>query len=395
MPKLTALKVKNAGPGVHGDGGGLYLRVKPSGARSWVLRVQHKGKRQDIGLGSLADLSLAEARDKAAHLRKLARQGKNARAERDAALAVQPTFAEAVTAAHAELSKGWSDKLGAAFKTTLETYAVPIIGAVRVDELGARDLVAVLSPIWLDKPAQAQKVKARVRQVLQFAIARGWRSAPVPSPDEVRRGLSRQPKAQHFRAMPYGDVPAFVAAQLGEADTPARLALLFAILTAARSGEVRAARWEQIDIEARTWSRPASIMKAGEAHTVALSAAAVAVLDLAGKAWGCKGLVFPSRAATALSDAALGKMLRDSGRTETVHGFRSSFRDWAAERMPSVPFAVVEVALAHSVGNATERAYLRSDLMALRFTLADVWGRYVAPSLSGGGKVLRLGAVRG
>lgn len=381
MPKLTALKVKNAPPGVHGDGAGLYLRVKPSGARSWVLRVQHRGKREDIGLGSLADLSLAEAREKAAHLRKVARQGKDARAERDSALALQPTFAEAVTAAHAELAKGWSDKLGAAFKTTLETYAVPTIGKVRVDELSARDLVAVLSPIWLDKPAQAQKVKARVRQVLQFAIAKGWRSSPVPSPDEVRRGLARQPKAQHFKAVPYGDIPAFVAAQLGEADTPARLALLFTILTAARSGEVRGARWEQIDIDARTWSRPASLMKGGEAHVVTLSAAAVAILERAGKAWGRKGLVFPSRAGTSLSDAALSKMLRDSGRTETVHGFRSSFRDWAAERMPSVPFAVVEVALAHTVGNATERAYLRSDLMALRFTLADAWGGYVAPSL--------------
>lgn len=380
MPKLTALKVKNAPPGVHGDGGGLYLRVKPSGARSWVLRVQHKGKRHDIGLGSLADLSLAEAREKAAHLRKLVRQGKNARAERDAALAFQPTFAEAVTAAHAELAKGWSDKLGAAFKTTLESYAVPRIGTVRVDELGARDLVAVLSPIWMDKPAQAQKVKARVRQVLQFAIAKGWRSAPVPSPDEVRRGLARQPKAQHFRAMPYVDVPGFVAAQLGEADSPARLALLFVILTAARSGEVRGARWEQIDIEARTWSRPASIMKAGEAHTVALNAAAVMTLKRAGAAWGWSGLVFPSRAGTALSDAALGKMLRDAGRSETVHGFRSSFKDWAVERMPSVPSFVSEVALAHAVGNAVERAYLRSDLMALRFALSDAWGRFVAPS---------------
>lgn len=381
MPKLTALKVKNAPPGVHGDGSGLYLRVKPSGARSWVLRVQHKGRREDIGLGSLADLSLLEAREKAAHLRKLARQGKNARAERDLALAVQPTFAEAVEAAHSELAKGWSDKLGAAFKTTLETYAVPSIGAVRVDEITARDLVAVLSPIWIDKPAQAQKVKARVRQVLQFAIAKGWRSAPVPSPDEVRRGLARQPKAQHFRAMPYGDVPGLVAAQLGEADSPARLALLFAILTAARSGEVRGARWEQIDMGARTWSRPASIMKAGEAHTVALSEAAIRLLERAGAAWGRSGLVFPSRVGTALSDAALGKMLRDAGRTETVHGFRSSFRDWAAERMPSVPFAVVEVALAHTVGNATERAYLRSDLMALRFALSDAWGRFAAPSL--------------
>lgn len=182
--------------------------------------------------------------------------------------------------------------------------------------------------------------------------------------------------------MPYIEVPALVAGELGKTDTPARLAMLFAISTAARSGEVRRAEWCHIDRDARTWFRPAEIMKAGQAHTVTLNDAAIAILDKAKEFNNGKGLVFPSVRGKVLSDAALGKMLRSAGRPETVHGFRKSFRNWSAEKMPHVPFAVAEMAIAHSVGTNVEKVYLTSDLIELRRVLMDAWGRYAAPSLS-------------
>lgn len=383
MGKLTAKQVLNAKPGVHGDGAGLYLRVKPSGAKSWVLRVQHQGRRQDIGLGGFpADLDLGEARERASHLRKLARRGKNAIAERDREKVIIPTFAEAVEKAHAELGKGWSDKTAEQFKASLEAHAVPKIGKRRVDEIELSHVIEVLSPIWTDKPQIARKVRHRLNTTLAFAKSRGWRSTSPPDAKEISAGLAKQPKSKGFRAVPYAQVPAVVSAELAKSDAPARLALLFTILTAARSGEVRRARWEQIDEEAKLWRRPAEIMKAGEAHTVTLNDAAMAVLERAKPLSGGKELIFPSTRQTPLSDAALGKMLRDSGRAETVHGFRSSFRDWAAEKMPTIPAMVAEMALAHSVGTKVEKAYLRSQLNDLRRTLMDAWGRFVAPSLS-------------
>ncbi|GFM31255.1 site-specific recombinase, phage integrase famil y protein [Novosphingobium sp. PY1] len=383
MGNLTLLKAKNAKPGRHSDGKGLMLLVKPSGARSWVLRVQHKGTRHEIGLGSIDDLSLAEARDKAAELRRIVRQGGNARAFRDKVDPVIPTFAEAVGKAHAALLSGWSDKTGDAFKRSLEEHAVPIIGARRVDEIGAEHVVSALAPIWVSKPQQARKIRVRILQVLGFAKGRGWRSSPLPDPLDITRALPKQPRGRNFAAMPYSALPSFVSDQLKAKDSSARLALLFTILTAARSGEVRWASWQDIDLRARTWTRSAELMKSRQPHVVTLNAAALAILERAATHFGNDALVFPSsNSRKPLSDMALSKMLRDAGRPETVHGFRSTFRDWAAEKMPRVPSMVAEMALAHSVGNATEQAYLRSDLRQLRFQLMDAWGTFVAPSIS-------------
>ncbi len=196
-------------------------------------------------------------------------------------------------------------------------------------------------------------------------------------------GLAKQPDEKHFAAMPCDDVPTFFSSQWAEPETSARMALLFTILTAARSGEVRAARWEHIDLDAKLWNRPGDMMKSGKPHTVTLSSAAIAVLDRAKILSGGVGLIFPGqRAGSQLSDMTLLKVLRTSGKKETVHGFRSTFRDWAAEQHPEVPAMVAEMALAHSVGTATEQAYLRSDLRQLRFRLMDAWGRFVAPSIS-------------
>lgn len=393
MANLSELKAKSAKPGVHGDGSGLYLRVKPSGAKSWVLRVQHSGKREDIGLGGYpADLSLAEAREKAAHLRKLARQGKNAREERDRVKLVTPTFKEAMQGAHVEFSKGWTVKHAAAFKSSLTEHVLANMGSKRVDQITSADVIAALSPIWTAKPSIARKVRVRMMQVLSFAKARGWRSAPLPDARELRDGLARQPKGGNFAAMAFADVPAFLAGQLGNADTAGRLALLFTIFTAARSGEVRSARWDHIDIEARAWNRPTNLMKNGIKHTVTLNDAALSILERAKALSDGQGLVFPgSRPGSQLSDMTLSKALRAAGRQETVHGFRSAFRDWAAEKMPTVPAMVAEMALAHSVGTKTEQAYLRSDLRAMRRSLMDAWGRFAAPSLSGvGSNVVEL-----
>jgi integrase len=385
MTRLTPLAVKNAKPGRHGDGKGLYLLVKPSGAKSWVLRVVARGRRQDIGLGSTDWVSLAEARERASALRKHAKEGRSPIGERDREKVVIPTFKEALEMAHAEFAKGWSDKTAEQFKASLDAHAVPVIGRRRADDIELAHIIAVLAPIWTEKPQMARKVRHRLMKTLAFAKSRGWRSVPPPETREISDGLARQPKSKGFRAVPFAEVPAVVAGELTKAETPARLALLFTILTAARSGEVRKARWEQIDREAKVWRRPAEIMKAGEPHVITLSAAALVILDRASKLSGDRGLIFPTRSETPLSDAALGKMLREAGRTETVHGFRSSFRDWAAEKMPTVPAMVAEMALAHSVGTKTEQAYLRSDLRDMRRALTDAWGRFVAPSLSGEG----------
>lgn len=391
MGKLTALKVEKAKVGVHGDGAGLYLRVKPSGARSWVLRVQVQGKRQDIGLGSLAELSLAEAREEAARLRKVAKRGGSARAERDRVKLVVPTFAEAMKATHAELSKGWAVKTAAAFTASLEAHIVPKIGKHRVDAIDAADLQNALAVVWTEKPALAKKLRVRTMQVLAFSRAKGWRTAPLPDARELRAGLARQKRGSNFAALAYQDVPDFVASQLAKDDSASRMAMLFAILTAARSGEVRNATWEQIDLNARLWSRPADIMKMNVPHVVTLNDAAIAILERSAPADMRAGLIFRGiRLGRPLSDMSLTRIMRLAGRTETVHGFRSTFRDWAAEKMPTIPAMVAEMALAHKVGTATEQAYLRSDLRDMRRALMDAWGRFVAPSLSGVAMTMRL-----
>ena len=390
------------------------LIVKPSGARSWVLRVQADGKRRDVGLGAVEpeggpkkvrgtcpagngpdsaqghdnpldavplmlrrSLTLAEAREKAAVLRKLAKAGANPVLERDRERRKVPTFAEAVTEAHTALASGWSDRTASAFKASLLEHACPSLGALRVDHIGAAEIIAALAPIWTGKPVMARKVRARVLQVLAFAKARGWRTQPLPDARELRSGLSVQQRGGNFAAMPYRDLPAFVVEQSELPATAGRLALLFTIHTAARSGEVRAATWDQIDLEGKTWTRPAAIMKSRIAHTVSLNDAALAVLARAKPLTGGKGLIFPgSRPGTQLSDMTLTKVLRDAGQACTVHGFRSAFRDWAAEKMPTMPAMVAEMALAHRVGTATEQAYLRSDLRDMRRQLMEAWGNF-------------------
>ncbi len=386
MGNLTVVKVRKAEkPGLHGDGRGLYLRVKPSGAKSWVLRVQFMGKREDIGLGSADEVTLEEAREKSAHLRKLARQGHDARAERDREKLRPYTFKQAYEAALAEFSKGWAERTKDSFTGAMERHALRPLGARRVQDIGGAELVAALEPIWTDKPQVARKVRQGVLQVLTFAKSRGWRTAVVPVASEIRMGLARQPKSVHHAAMPWRNVPELFAAEWAKEPAPTRLALLFIILTACRQGEARSAQWDHIDLARAEWRRPAELMKTREDHTVMLSPAALAVLDRVRQFYDSEGLVFASiRKRVMLSDAAIPKVLREAGQSETLHGFRSTFRDWAAEARHDIPGDVAERALAHTVGTKVQQAYQRSSLAELQRDLMDSWGAFVAPGVVSG-----------
>ncbi|KDA00947.1 tyrosine-type recombinase/integrase [Hyphomonas oceanitis] len=383
MGKLTALSVKAATqPGRYQDGDGLMLVVKPSGSRAWMVRAQVNGVRRDFGLGSAKDVTLAEARSKAAGIRKLYQSGVDPVAARRAALAALngiPTFAAAAEIVHEEHTKGWRNaKHEAQWISSLKAYAFPAIGDFRVDEIDAAMIRDMLIPIWLEKPETARRVRQRVGTVLDWAHAKGYRNSDAPM-RAVSKGLPRQPKRDsHFAAMPYSEIPDFIKG-LPEEPSAGRLALLFAILTAARSGEVRGATWEEMDTEAATWTVPAERMKARREHIVPLSCAALDLLsDASTLRTGRKGEpVFPGIRGKPLSDMTLTKALRDAGVAKaTVHGFRSSFRDWAAE-MTATPGDVVEAALAHTISNRVEAAYRRTNYLDKRRKLMDAWAAFL------------------
>lgn len=403
--KLTALSVKNAKPGRHADGAGLYLLVKPTGAKTWLLRVQVDGKRRDIGLGTVDTsprasgksepspivipilqrkiLSLAEARDKAAMLRVAAKSGLDPIAERDRERLKIPKFRDAAKAAHLALKSGWSEKGAATFINSLENHAFKAIGDTRVDAITAADISNVLAPIWMTKVDMARKVRQRIGTVLNFAHGKGWRSTQAPG-RSVTVGLPRQPKGGNYSAMPYIDVPGFVASLAAQSPTTGRSALLFQIYTAARPGEVRGARWGQIDFTKREWNRPAALMKGNDAppYTVTLNAAAMDLLERVRGDQQPKAdqLIFASKRGATLSDMTMNKVLRTAGQPYDSHGFRSSFRDWAAERMPDIPDPVAEAALAHIVSDKVVRAYRRTTFVEMRRKLLDGWGAFLCPS---------------
>jgi integrase len=384
VAKLTAKSVERAKPGRHADGLGLYLLVSKTGAKSWVLRVQVHGRRRDIGLGSIAELTLAEARDKARELRKVAKSGRDPIAARDRAKFAVPTFEAATESCYRDGPPSrWSKRHADAFLASLKQHAMPRLGRLLVDSIEDGDVAAVLMPLWHDKPAAARKLRQRIRTVLDFSKLKGWRATGAP-----QLSLGKQPRSGNFSMMPYADVPTFVAGLREKPTSAGRLALLFTILTASRSGEVRNARWSQIDLQARTWTRPAAMMKSGEAHVVTLSPAAVAILDTAKqlRTLSSADLVFPGTRGQSLTDMALLKIVKAEAGPFTVHGFRATFRTWAAEQMPTIPEAVSEAALAHSVPDAVVRAYQRAKFMELRRKLLDAWAGFV----EGDNNVVRL-----
>jgi integrase len=376
--KLTATRVKSlTEPGRYSDGDGLFLEVKPAGGRNWILRVLCGGKRRDIGLGSLKSVDLGDAREAAHQIRRQIARGLDPVAERKRERQVIPNFRDAAKIVHDEHKAGWKNgKHQAQWLSTLETYAFPKLGDRLVSDIGAPEIRDVLAPIWLSKPETARRVRQRIGTVLDWACVKGFRTSEAPL-RSLSKGLPRQPRKDgHFAAMNYAAVPEFLR-RLRERDSIGRLALEALILTAARSGEVRLARWSEVDMEAGLWSIPADRMKMNRPHVVPLSPEAVQAFQRAEKfRVPGKDIIFPGqKLKKPMSDMTLLKILRDMNLEVTVHGFRSAFRDWVAEQT-SYPGEVAEAALAHAVSNKVEAAYRRTDFLAKRRHLMREWGRY-------------------
>lgn len=377
---LTAVHVRNfKAPGKYCDGNGLYLVVDPSGAKRWMVRTVILGKRCDIGLGSVRLVSLAEAREEALRIRRKARDGEDPLAERRRTSLVVPTFkeaAETVHEAHAATFK--NDKHKAQWLASLKADVFPVLGGLRVSAIQSGDVLKVLSPIWTAKPETARRLKQRMKVVFDWAKASGYRTGDNPV-DGVTRVLPKvRHAATHHPALAYAHVPAFLQQVRGcDAGEVTRLAFEFLILTATRTSEVVGARCEEIDEHARMWTIPGVRIKAGREHRVPLSARCLEILKRAKELSGDSLFVFPGRAEKApLSNMAFLMLLRRLKRDDiTAHGFRSSFRDWAAERSNS-PRVVAEAALAHVVRDKTEAAYFRSDLFDLRRRLMDNWAKF-------------------
>lgn len=393
--ELSALAVQRlTAPGMHAVGGvaGLYLCVSPSGSRSWIARVNVDGKRREMGLGSFPDVSLSIAREKARAARSDTIMGidpvanrKEARSARQALKATQKTFADCAKAYIEAHSDSWRNaKHRAQWPSTFETYVYPTMGTVLVGEVTQAHVMAVLLPIWKTKTQTATRLRGRIEQVLAWATAAGFRQGEncarwtglldqlLPAPGKVS-------KPKHHPAVRVDDMPAFIKA-LRQHDGLSPKALEFAVLTAARSGEVRGANWAEIDLEAAVWTVPKERMKAGKEHRVPLNTQAIKLLEAMPRIEGTE-LVFPAPRGGQLSDMALTALTRrmnfrdDAGRVCVPHGFRSSFRDWVFERT-DYPRDLAEAALAHALENKVEAAYRRGDALERRRAMMQAWANY-------------------
>jgi len=399
---LTPLAVKNAKPGRHADGSGLHLLVKESGARSWVYRFMLKGRARDIGLGAAAGpdaISLAAARYAASSLRLKVKAGIDPLEERqreaaEALAAAQAakiagiTF-RAVAKAYITANEGsWSNpKHRQQWLNTLTSYVYPVIGDLPVTDIGTAHVLKILEPIWQDKPETASRIRGRIETVLDAAKARGYREGENPARwrghiAQILPARSRLTRGHH-KALPYEAIPAFIE-RLRAREAISALALEFAILTAARTSEVLKATWGEVDLVKAIWTRPAPRMKGRKEHRVPLSPRAVEILE------SVKPLdadrLFPAGRSGKLSGMAMSMLLRRMKVDATVHGFRSSFRDWAAE-CTAYSHEVCEMALAHVIGNKAEAAYRRGDLFEKRRRLMADWAEYCASEGAAGAKV--------
>jgi integrase len=395
----TAQTVK--APGMYADGKGLYLRIGPTGAKSWIYRYRSEGQRHDLGLGPYPDISLADARDRAAEQRKLRLNGhdplltrRTGRDHAKLAAAKRMTFkacAEAYIAAH---RAGWKNPIHAKqWPSTLEKYVYPVFGDLPVQLVDTALVTKAIEPIWTTKPETAGRVRGRIESVLDWATARGHRTGENPARwrghlENLLPKRSKVRRVEHHAALPYADLGAFVAELRRQEGVGAR-ALEFTILTAARTGEVIGARWSEFNLAERIWIVAAERMKAGREHRVPLSDAARALL---GEPGAPDTFVFPGgKPGRPLSNMAMLKALARMGRGDlTTHGFRSTFRDWAAERT-SFPAEVAEMALAHVVSDKVEAAYRRGDLFQKRRQLAEAWAKFCAAPAPTGGKVIAIG----
>lgn len=382
--------------GIHRVGGvtGLCLNVNRYGGRSWILRYEVNGRRRDMGLGAYPSVTLADAREAARAARaKLAQGIDPIHAKRAARSLLQAEQAEAITFAQAALKyidaheQAWRNaKHTQQWRNTIESYANPILGKIHVQDVGLPQVLSVLEPIWRTKTETANRLRGRIEAILDWAMARGYRTESNPARwkgllDKLLPAPNKIAKKSHHRAIPYVDMPA-VMARLKAVDGIGASALIFGVLTACRSGEVRLAQWSEFDLQERLWTIPAERMKAGREHRVPLSDAAMSILTRQKEIKTCE-FVFPSpnRSKTAslkgkpLSDMTLAAVLRRMGIDAVPHGFRSTFRDWCAEKT-EYSNEVAEMALAHAVANKVEAAYRRGDLFAKRRGLMQDWANY-------------------
>ena len=369
-------------PGRYGDGRGghgLSLLVKEAStggfSKSWAQRIRLDGKPANVGLGAYPVVTLAKARQKALANARTVSEGRDPRDRASRA----PTFEQAVETVIAIYAENWKDggKSAAQWRASLRAYAVSKIGAKRVDRISTADVMEVLLPIWSTKRETARRVRQRIGAVMKWAVAQGYRE-DNPAGDAISAALPKNSvRRQHQRALPHSQVAAALErVRTSKAHRATALAFEFLVLTACRSGEVRGARWDEMDPATATWTVPSVRMKAKLEHRVPLSGRAVAVLDEARELSDRSGLVFPSPTGRVLNDSTLSKLLRELGIGAVPHGFRSSFRDWSAERT-DVPREVCELALAHVNSDRVEAAYRRSDLFQRRRDLMQDWSEYL------------------
>lgn len=400
LSDLAVRKLKT--PGVHADGGGLYLQVTEAGAKSWLYRYMLRGRERWMGLGSYPSISLSDARAAAAGAKRLARDGfdpiEHRRAERAARATETSTTFETCTLGLLDAKKGeWRNaKHEAQWLSTLQTYAYPVMGQTLVRDIGTEDVLRVLKPIWTTKTETASRVRQRIEAILDWARVKGYRAGENPARlrghlDKLLPKKSKIQPVQHQSAMKYAELPAFFAT-LRTSKTTAARALAFTILTAARTTEVRHAIWPEIDVDEKTWSVAPERTKANRAHRVPLTKEALRILEeLKPLRRADDELIFPGeRPGKGLSENTMLKLLQDGYGYEdlTVHGFRSTFRDWAAETT-GYPSDVAEAALAHVIKDKTQAAYQRGDLLERRREMMEAWANYCL-SATGDGKVVAM-----
>ena len=395
--ELSALEVgRLKAPGLHAVGGvaGLHLQVTAAGARTWVLRIMVGGKRRDMGLGGFPTVPLAQAREKAREARAAVEKGIDPIAEREAARSAleasrgaSVSFEEAARKFIAAKSGEWKNaKHGQQWANTLEAYAFPVVGKLACADVALPHVLKILEPIWTDKTETASRLRGRIESVLDWATVRGFRKGENPARwkghlDKILPAPGKVAKQEHHEAVSLEGMGAFMQA-LRQREGIAARALEFLILTAARSGEVRGAKWGEIDMAGRVWTIPAARMKAGKEHRVPLSDKAAKLLQSLPCLEGSE-TVFPSPRGVWLSDMTLTAVMRRMKREEVPHGFRSTFRDWAAERT-NYPREVAEMALAHTIGDKVEAAYRRGDLFEKRARMMAEWAKFCdAPAPAG------------
>jgi len=375
--------VEHLGPGRHGDGAGLYLVVDDSGARRWIVRVTVKGQknrkgaplRTDFGLGGADVVTLNQARERALEYRRMAKRGLNPRYNGKTDV---PTFEELSQQVHIDRLPTWKNaKHGQQWLNTLRDYAFPKIGRMPVDSIGQPEVMMCLEPIWITKHETAKRLSQRIKTVLDVAKSKGFRDGenPVTTVREGKVLPKVSAKAKHHDAMPWQHVPAFYA-ELGQRNAVAAKALQFTILTACSTSEVLEARWPEFDLTARLWTIPAARMKAGAEHRVPLTDEMLALLEPM-KAMASNYVFEGQKRHHPLSNMSMLMLMRRMGRGDlTVHGFRSSFRNWASEAAGAA-YEVAEACLAHQFGSEVSRAYHRTDVLERRRDLMVAWSRFV------------------